>query len=69
MSHGFEFVFTSLESFLFGNTSGSADFNKELLGILTVLNHSFDLGLGFRHFIYQCYYYHSNNKSISISDW
>lgn len=47
MSHGFEFIFASLESLLFGNASGSTDFEKELLGVLAILNHGFDLGLNF----------------------
>ena len=63
MSHGLEFVLASLESFLFGNTSGSADFEEELLGVLAVLNHGLDFGLNFWHVLFiQCYYYHSNNQ-------
>lgn len=47
MSHGFKFIFASLKSLLFGNAGGSADFEKELLGVLAVLNHCLDFGLNF----------------------
>ncbi len=47
MGHGLEFVLASLESFLFGDTGGSADLEEELFGVLAVLNHGLDFGLRF----------------------
>lgn len=47
MSHGFEFGLTSLESFLFGGAGGSADFEEELFGVLSVLDHGSDFSLDF----------------------